>query len=155
MLLDTVLLRTTLVCCKIKWVYHKLFTTGKHCGKWADGWEIKEGLLNEMALAFKGLTEYEVNNLLALAYADDGELTRADLHLIFEQKQQIIKKAGILEMIPLKEKFEDIGGLENLKEWFVRKAGVYKDLERAKRYGVDMPKDRFRRENDSDDAGGL
>lgn len=102
--------------------------------------EIKDGLLNEMALAFKGLTEFEVNNLLALAYADDGELTRADLHLIFEQKQQIIKKAGILEMIPLKEKFEDIGGLENLKEWFTRKAGVYKDLERAKRYGVDMPK---------------
>lgn len=102
--------------------------------------EIKEELLNEMALAFKGLTEYEVNNLLALAYAGHPELTRGDLRLIFEQKQQIIKKAGILEMIPLKEKFEDIGGLENLKEWFTRKAGVYRDLERAKRYGVDIPK---------------
>lgn len=101
---------------------------------------IKESLLNEMALAFKGLTEFEINNLLALAYADDGELSRSDLHLIFDQKQQIIKKAGILEMIPLKEKFEDIGGLENLKEWFSRKAIVYKDMERAKNYGVDMPK---------------
>ena len=102
--------------------------------------EIKESLLDEMALAFKGLTEFEINNLLALAYADDGELTRSDLHLIFDQKQQIIKKAGILEMIPLKEKFEDIGGLENLKEWFKRKAVVYKDMERAKKFGVDMPK---------------
>lgn len=102
--------------------------------------EIKDSLLDEMALAFKGLTEYEVNHLLALAYADGGELTRADLQLIFEQKQQMIKKAGILEMIPLKERFEDIGGLENLKEWFVRKARIYKDLERAKNYGVDMPK---------------
>ena len=43
-------------------------------------------------------------------------------------------------MIPLKEKFEDIGGLENLKEWFKRKAVVYKDMERAKKFGVDMPK---------------
>lgn len=43
-------------------------------------------------------------------------------------------------MIPLKEKFEDIGGLENLKEWFERKAVIYKDMERAKKYGVDMPK---------------
>ena len=102
--------------------------------------EIKESLLEEMALAFKGLTEFEINNLLALAYADDGKLTRNDLHLIFDQKQQMIKKAGILEMIPLKEKFEDIGGLENLKEWFERKAIVYKDMERAKSYGVDMPK---------------
>lgn len=101
---------------------------------------IKESLLDEMALAFKGLTEFEINNLLSLAYADDGELSRSDLHLIFDQKQQMIKKAGILEMIPLKEKFEDIGGLENLKEWFARKAIVYKDMERAKTYGVDMPK---------------
>ena len=102
--------------------------------------EIKESLLDEMALAFKGLTEFEINNLLALAYSDGGALTRSNLHLIFDQKQQMIKKAGILEMIPLKEKFEDIGGLENLKEWFERKAIVYKDMDRAKLYGVDMPK---------------
>lgn len=102
--------------------------------------EIKDSLLDDMALALKGLTEFEINNLLALAYADDGELSRGDLHLIFDQKQQMIKKAGILEMIPLKEKFEDIGGLENLKEWFERKAVIYKDMERAKKYGVDMPK---------------
>lgn len=102
--------------------------------------EIKESLLDEMALAFKGLTEFEINNLLALAYTDGGELTRSDLHLIFDQKQQIIKKAGILEMIPLKEKFEDIGGLENLKEWFERKAVVYKDMERDRKFGVDMSK---------------
>ncbi len=101
---------------------------------------VKESLMDELAVAFKGLTEFEVKNLLALAYADDGELTRKDLHLIFDQKQQMIKKAGILEMIPLKEKIEDIGGLENLKEWFIRKAKIYKDMEKAEKYGVDMPK---------------
>lgn len=102
--------------------------------------KVDEKLINEFAIAFKGLTEFEIMNLLALSYADDGELTRRDLRLIFEQKQQMIKKAGILEMIPLKETIEDIGGLENLKEWFVRKAKVYKNMEKAKMYGVDMPK---------------
>ncbi|MCM1264454.1 MAG: AAA family ATPase [Butyrivibrio sp.] len=101
---------------------------------------IPESLLEEMATAFKGLTEFEVNNILALAYADGGKLSKEDLRLIFDQKQQMIRKAGILEMIPLKEKFEDIGGLDILKEWFVRKAKIYKDMERAKAYGVDMPK---------------
>ena len=101
---------------------------------------ISDSLIDELATAFKGLTEFEINNLLALSYADDGELTRRDLHLIFEQKQQTIKKAGILEMIPLKESIEDIGGLENLKEWLVRKAKVYKNMSIAKAYGVDMPK---------------
>lgn len=102
--------------------------------------KIEESLLEEFSLAFKGLTEFEILNLLALSCADDGELTRKDLRLIFEQKQQMIKKAGILEMIPLKETIDDIGGLENLKEWFVRKAKVYKNMEKAKKYGVDMPK---------------
>ncbi|WP_186430042.1 AAA family ATPase [Clostridium sp. BSD9I1] len=101
---------------------------------------VEESLVDELAVAFKGLTEFEIYNLLALSYADDGELTRRDLRLIFDQKQQMIKKAGILEMIPLKETIQDIGGLENLKEWFVRKAKVYKNMNKAKQYGVDMPK---------------
>ena len=102
--------------------------------------EKDEKLIDEFALAFKGLTEFEITNLLALSYADDGALTRKDLRLIFDQKQQMIKKAGILEMIPLKETIDDIGGLENLKEWFERKAKVYKNIGKAKKYGVDMPK---------------
>ena len=102
--------------------------------------KIAEKLIEELATAFKGLTEFEIVNLLALSYADDGNLTKDDLHLIFDQKQQMIKKAGILEMIPLKETINDIGGLENLKEWFIRKAKVYKNIDSAKKYGVDMPK---------------
>lgn len=101
---------------------------------------IEDSLIEELATAFKGLTEFEINNLLALSYTEDGELTRRDLRLIFDQKQQMIKKAGILEMIPLKETIDDIGGLENLKEWLVRKAKVFKNINNAKKYGVDMPK---------------
>ena len=101
---------------------------------------VTESLIDELSVAFKGLTEFEIYNLLALSYADDGELTKRDLRLIFDQKQQMIKKAGILEMIPLKETTQDIGGLENLKEWFIRKAKVYKNMNKAKQYGVDMPK---------------
>ena len=91
-------------------------------------------------MAFKGLTEYEIENLLALSYSENGELEEDDLQLIFEQKQQMIRKSGILEMIPLKESMEDIGGLENLKEWFQRKAKVYTDMRSAEAFGVDMPK---------------
>ena len=102
--------------------------------------EIRPSLLDEFAVAFKGLTEFEISNLLALAYADDGELTRRDLELIFEQKQQTIKKAGILEMIPLKESMDDIGGLDNLKKWLKKKAKVFQNMAAAEKFGVDMPK---------------
>lgn len=102
--------------------------------------ELQPRLLEEMAIAFKGLSEFEINNILALAVADDGELNRKDLSLIFEQKKQMILKSGILEMIPVKESIDDIGGLENLKIWLRRKAKVIKNIQSAEKFGVDMPK---------------
>ncbi len=102
--------------------------------------EITEDLLEDMSMAFKGLTEFEIENLLAAALAKDGMFTRSDLKLIFDQKQQMIKKSGILEMIPVKERPEDIGGLENMKTWLERKAKVFKSLNKAVEFGVNMPK---------------
>ena len=32
----------------------------------------------------------------------------------------MIRKSGILEMVPVKEKINDIGGLEILKQWLQR-----------------------------------
>ena len=101
---------------------------------------VSDALLEDFSMAFKGLTEFEIDNLLALALADDGELNRADLKLIFDQKQQMIMKSGILEMIPLKERPEDIGGLENLKLWLKRKASVFQAINKAIQFGVNMPK---------------
>lgn len=101
---------------------------------------VRQELLEEMAVAFKGLSQFEIENILALAFADDGELTRKDLSLIFDQKKQMIMKSGILEMIPLKESIDDIGGLENLKNWLKKKAKVLKNTEKAQEFGVDIPK---------------
>lgn len=97
-------------------------------------------LLDDMVLAFKGLSEYEIINILSLAYAVDGCFTRADLKLINEQKQQIIMKSGILEMIQVKESLDDIGGLNNLKKWLKKKAVVFNNLNKAVEFGVDIPK---------------
>lgn len=101
---------------------------------------ISDSLLEEMSISFKGLTEFEIESLLATALAQNGMFTRQDLNLIFEQKQQMIMKSGILEMIPLKERPDDIDGLESLKTWLRRKAKVYKSINKAMDFGVDMPK---------------
>ena len=98
------------------------------------------GLLDEMAVAFKGLSNLEIEDLLALAIGQDGELNRKALQLIFEQKKQMILKAGVLELVPVKESIDDIGGLEILKEWLQRKAAVFKDITSAAEFGVPMPK---------------
>ncbi len=101
---------------------------------------VADALLEEMSLSFKGLTEFEIEQLLSQAYADGGEFKRSNLKLIFDQKKQMIMKSGILEMIPLKERPEDIGGLENLKFWLERKSKVFKSINKAIEFGVNMPK---------------
>ncbi|MDR1438443.1 MAG: AAA family ATPase [Clostridiales bacterium] len=101
---------------------------------------VHAGLLEGMSRAFKGLSEFEIEDLLRLAISEDGELTGKALKLIFDQKQQMILKAGILEMIPLKESIDDIGGLENLKDWLRKKAGVFGNIKTAMEFGVAMPK---------------
>lgn len=102
--------------------------------------DITDNLMEEMANAFKGLSRYEINNILALAVANHSELSRRDLQYIFEQKQQMIMKSGILEMVPVRENINDIGGLENLKSWLANKEKVLRNMNKAVEYGVDIPK---------------
>jgi len=109
----------------------------------AEEWaaELPESILGQMSTAFKGLSESEIRNILALAYNQyEGVLDRQALSMIFRQKQQTIRKSGILEMIELRAGMDDIGGLENLKEWLKRKASIFKNIQKAQAFGVDMPK---------------
>lgn len=95
--------------------------------------------LRELSLAFLGLPAFEIKNILALAIAGDGGISRSDMKLIHEQKKQLIQKSGIMEMVTLEEDLE-IGGLENLKEWLKRKAEILRDVDKARSFGVDLPK---------------
>ena len=99
-----------------------------------------EELLEQFAMHLRGLTETELDNILALTTSDDRELNQKDLRTILRQKQQIIKNSGILEMVTVKETVEDIGGLQNLKDWLRTKAQIFRDVRRAKAFGVDIPK---------------
>lgn len=105
-----------------------------------QGIQLSKALLSEFASALKGLSEFEIEHILQLAYSSAGELHKSHISLIFDQKRQIIQKAGILEMVPLKESLEDIGGLENLKDWLYCKAKVLSHINQAKEFGVDTPK---------------
>lgn len=101
---------------------------------------VAKELKEQLAIALKGLTEMEIVNILALAVSTDGDITRKNLQFVFEQKKQMIMKSGILEMIPLKESIDDIGGLENLKSWLRRKSKVFGNINKARDFGVEMPK---------------
>ena len=101
---------------------------------------VYEGTIEKLVTAFKGLSLLEIDTILSLAFRDDGTLSEDAPELVLEQKKQVIEKAGILEMIPLKEGMEDIGGLNNLKTWIQNKALILNDMKRAAAFGVELPK---------------
>lgn len=100
----------------------------------------EKDLLDKLITRLKGLSQTEIYNILSLAISEDGMLTYNDLSRVLEQKQQMVKKSGILEMIRVKESMNDIGGLENLKAWLLRKAEIFKQIKKAQDFGVDIPK---------------
>lgn len=100
----------------------------------------EEGLAKRLIKLMKGLTETEIENILSLILSDDGVIDDSDLPTVLNQKQQMIRKSGILELVNVKERLSDIGGLENLKTWLEMKRKVFNDFENAKVYGVSMPK---------------
>ncbi|MCH1624224.1 AAA family ATPase [Ferdinandcohnia quinoae] len=101
---------------------------------------LEEDKLDVFSNAFKGLTEFEIINILSLAYSLEGQLNRRTLSLIIDEKFQVVKKSGIIEMVQLKEEFSDIGGLSNLKNWLEKKATIFQNIKKAQEYGVDLPK---------------
>lgn len=101
---------------------------------------IEPSIIDEMTLSFKGLSEFEIYQILNLAYQSNGEITADDKALILREKEQFVKKSGMLEIINFQEDIDDIGGLENLKIWLRRKGKIFNHLDQAMKSGVDIPK---------------
>lgn len=101
---------------------------------------VDQEVIDEIALSFKGLNEFQIKQILNLAYQDGGCIDADDKLLILKEKEQFIKKSGMLEIVNFSEPIDDIGGLENLKEWLVRKEKVFANLDKAIKFGVDVPK---------------
>ena len=101
---------------------------------------VEKDVISNLALSFKGLNQFHIEQILNLAYQNGGDICREDKNLILKEKEQLIKKAGMLEIINFKETINDIGGLENLKNWLSRKASIMANLDKAIAFGVDIPK---------------
>lgn len=101
---------------------------------------IDDKSLEDLTLAFRGLSEHEITQLLYRGYQQDGEINSDDVALVLKEKEQIIKKSGILDMVATTEKLANVGGLESLKKWLRQKSYIIEHLTEARAFGVDNPK---------------
>lgn len=91
-----------------------------------------------IAKAALGLTLHEAENAFARAMVEDGRLCKDDVDVVLEEKRQMIKKSEILEFIKSDLNMNDVGGLDNLKRWLVKRNQSW--LEAAQRYNLPAPK---------------
>lgn len=93
---------------------------------------------DKLCKAALGLTLQEAENAFAKAMVKDGTLDINDLDVILDEKCQIIKKTGILEFFKTDLKIEDVGGLENLKKWLLKRSRSWSSD--ATKYNLPSPK---------------
>ena len=94
----------------------------------------RDRLLN----AARGLTLKEAENVFAKTLVKNGHLNAADISLIFGEKQQIIRKSGLLEYYESRETAANVAGLENLKEWLSKRTIAL--TSEAAKYGLPAPR---------------
>lgn len=88
--------------------------------------------------AARGMTFSEIENAYSLAVVENKGFNSGFVRSVFQEKVMQVKKNGLLNYIEPDVTFDDIGGLDGLKTWFLkRKKGFSKA---ARKYRLPNPK---------------
>jgi len=96
--------------------------------------ETKEKLLR----AALGLTRDEAEKVYRKAQVTTGRLTEDEVAIVLSEKQQLIRRNGILEYIEEEEAIASVGGLEELKRWLKQRSDAFS--QKARDYGLPQPR---------------
>src|SRR5437667_11598197 len=100
--------------------------------------DLDEAGRDRLLQAALGLTLGEAENVFAKIIVKDGRLSGEDVNEVLAEKQQIIRKSGLLEYYTTHETFSHVGGLAVLKDWLRKRAVAFTD--EAQAFGLPAPK---------------
>ncbi|MGB5592617.1 MAG: AAA family ATPase [Crocosphaera sp.] len=104
----------------------------------ATGQPLSDTLVDELVRASQGLSLERIRRVLTRCLAGHGRIESEDVEFILEEKRQSIRQTQILDFYPATEQISDIGGLDNLKDWLLRRGGAFS--EKARAYGLPHPR---------------
>ena len=102
-----------------------------------SGLTITSSLRNRLIDAALGMTVMEADLAFCLAVVKD-RLKESSVETVSAEKEQIIRKSGILDYFPKNESLKDVGGMNNLKDWLLKRQKAYD--KRARDWGLQEPK---------------
>src|SRR5437867_1006000 len=100
--------------------------------------ELDEAGRDRLLQAALGLTIAEAENVFAKIIVKAERLSGDDVAEVFAEKQQIIRKNGLLEYYATSESFAHVGGLAILKDWLNKRAVAF--TAEAREFGLPAPK---------------
>jgi AAA+ superfamily predicted ATPase len=92
----------------------------------------------EILKAAQGLTLAEAESVFAKSLVVHGRLGVEQIPDILAEKRQIIRKSGLLDYCDAEVRLADVGGLENLKDWLVKRKLAFSD--KAQGFGLPPPR---------------
>jgi ATP-dependent 26S proteasome regulatory subunit len=104
-----------------------------HINNSSDNQLVKPESFKDIVNAGLGLSESEFINLSLQSVLENGEVNS---EYIYAQKMSNIKKNGILEIIKPQVKFDNIGGLDAIKDLIIRNANLWHNPEQASKFGI-------------------
>lgn len=111
----------------------ELVSVLSHIDRASDGQLIKPNSSAEIVKAALGLSESEFINLSLRSVLECGEVSS---DFIYEQKMKDLKKNGILEILKPKITFDNIGGLDFIKDLITRNANLWHNPDQAAKFGI-------------------
>ncbi len=105
----------------------------------AESGQSLDGELRErLARALLGLTQREAERALRRGFLRQRGWTDACVAEVLAEKEQIVRKEGILEFRRPDVSFADVGGLERLKAWFTERRQAFSP--EGRRFGLRLPR---------------
>lgn len=101
------------------------------------GLTLSVDMRNKMVDAALGMTTMEADLAFCLAAVRD-QLGENSPYTVSSEKEQIIRKSGILDYFPKNENLKDVGGMNILKDWLFKRKKAYE--KNARDFGLDEPK---------------
>ena len=100
--------------------------------------EIDDSIVEGSIEAAKGMTHLEVENAFSMAYVSVRKFNSAFVDAVFQEKIAQLRKNGLLTYMEPNISFDNVGGMQGLKNWLTARKKAYS--KGARDYNLPLPK---------------
>ncbi len=87
--------------------------------------ELPKETVYQLTRAVQGLSFHDARHALRLAITEHGKVDASIVRTLEHEKQQLVRKSGLVEFVPNSTDIDQIGGLNVLKNWLKQRRGLF------------------------------